>query len=830
MLGGVGLCALMIVQHWRLMVLYFEVAGARRSGVCSSASVSVRHFSTRAPCPERHGGYNATSNRVSYPFPTPQFFGGDDLGYESVRRAAAASDARQGDASPSQDLSQPCPAPSPPQEPVWYWAVAWQTVGLYLSFIPIGIVPWWVFMGGTFLRWSTAATLLIGPALVVTLWMPLMMWAIARGWNHPAFTAFLWLGQVAFALLPPALLSGALRRSIFHPWQLQGVVMVAAIAAGFLSVNTIAPWFAGSSSFMRGVIRLVLWPLFSEGVMALTRVCSRITMAPQVPHDQALAYATPVMATLALAGRIFTSSMDTLAGTVVLATAISVQELLLRVTVPQRDQACTACGTVLARRLCPARSAAANCCIEPAAVAGPSQFSEVALGVTARVRGVQVPSRLPPRGRQFTGPSISMLGPPGHLSPSFRTTPTPLGPRLGQGVSTPALVTPAGILSAQRLSTHFGFMLADSMSEEAGVLLFLVIGLTLRLPPTPGAAPLSTGDVLARVGTQYALEVATDLGPALLCIAAAWLLRVRLPKLPTRTVLEAAEQHRGTHGASGSGHKSQGPLPGVKLTLPLEQLGRAGMGGGGGQDHGGRTRVLFSRDRSQPSVPVVMGGLDTVAEARDETESPTGRVASASPQPTPRGRLESDAPDPHTAVEVPELVDDSQASGGSPPPSPTSRPAPATPRQPAGCPCVLRAEDADVRSLEQQRLQTYLHDIRQCMGDPVWASLPRRRLLELMAQHSEAQPDGDGLVVFGQRQSSVADMSAAAYAAAMLVLSTEMVAVRLTRAWQRRYPGFVLMFCMGVITATAFMVRLLAGFRARCMDRDEAGVPYFDFC
>lgn len=83
-LAAVLVSGLLALQHWQLMLAYYDTAGA-----CPGPSHSFAFTPGTVPAPllvaEANGGFNSTINAVSIPFPTPAFFGGDRVAYASVR-------------------------------------------------------------------------------------------------------------------------------------------------------------------------------------------------------------------------------------------------------------------------------------------------------------------------------------------------------------------------------------------------------------------------------------------------------------------------------------------------------------------------------------------------------------------------------------------------------------------------------------------------------------------------------------------------------------------------------------------------------------------------
>lgn len=68
------------------------------------------------------------------------------------------------------------------------------------------------------------------------------------------------------------------------------------------------------------------------------------------------------------------------------------------------------------------------------------------------------------------------------------------------------------------------------------------------------------------------------------------------------------------------------------------------------------------------------------------------------------------------------------------------------------------------------------------------------------------------------------------YAAAWITLRTELVAVRLSRAWETRLPWWVPLYILGLLHAMNLTSRALVGVGLRCPYTDSEGEWYWNFC
>jgi quinol-cytochrome oxidoreductase complex cytochrome b subunit len=77
---------------------------------------------------------------------------------------------------------------------------------------------------------------------------------------------------------------------------------------------------------------------------------------------------------------------------------------------------------------------------------------------------------------------------------------------------------------------------------------------------------------------------------------------------------------------------------------------------------------------------------------------------------------------------------------------------------------------------------------------------------------------------------SLKQLTALQYAAAWLSLRSEILAVRLSRAWETRLPGWTLLYVLGSLHAVLVTTRVLTGVTLRCPYTDPAGEWYWNFC
>jgi len=207
----------------------------------------------------------------------------------------------------------------------------------------LSILPWVIINGWTVLRWSTLAGLAasaVGVNLVVYLALGLFNGAdLIIG---PVFDtgplAVRWFAQLIPALVAPVLLGGALKPFVKHAMRLQFATMFALIAFSFFVLSIVAPAFVTATPLMQVVLRVFVFTFGFEVAIASMRVCTKVAFTPYLPRDRLIALAGQAIIVAGISGRFLTGNMDSTAGTVLIATLISIIELTLRLTLPARDR------------------------------------------------------------------------------------------------------------------------------------------------------------------------------------------------------------------------------------------------------------------------------------------------------------------------------------------------------------------------------------------------------------------------------------------------------------------------------------------------------------
>jgi len=762
------------------------------------------------------------------------------------------------------------------------------------------VLPWLVFNGWTSLRRSSLAVLLSAALLANLVVGGLRQLVAGAGLDegNEALWGLLTLGLVWMVqLLPatsaPAILRGALRGLVHNMWRLQVAYMLGLTAFSFLMLSVLAPLFARSSPIMQVVIRVVLYTVVLEVVIAIVRVCSRANFSSHLPRDNLVVLLAPIVISAGLLGRILSSSMDSVAETIGVAIAISVTEVTLRMTLPSRDRVLLQCCW----RICPCvfpsskdrqveqREKAAAHSLPPASVSdgapqtfvlptsatsSPSIIMDVSPPACKQASAEALPELAPRSAEAPLAESVllNLATPINHGSAQHPAAPdlairgeargssTEAGPvaqrNLGNDPQTAAVLARAA-REAQDIHAYFSLLTLDTMSEDIGILLSLPFALIMRLPPRVGGQPLGALDVLARVGGQYVLELLTDMAPALLmlcvnvCCGVRWR---RVGGVSVRAAVldqlsrEAAEEGAGVEGAMSTPYVvSDGGDGGmvddseaVQAPVAVKKAlggGRSGNDVGSAEPRGAPAGAAVSLLAAGQVLDAGLaeGDIKTSACAGDSATGASGDPGGMTTSSTPsRPVLSSEA-----ASTAASGMGGSMDSGGTCSMdvggTGGDRDGAAAPAAGSGsrCDCVLRAGDADVQRHRAHLSRAYARSVRRVTGDAVWQPLEWRGMLRLAVSGSGVAGEAPAQVLWSD-VTDVEGMSGVQLAVAYVSLSSELWAVRLGRAWETRFRGWNVLFFVGVFSAALLAGRNLAGPVSRCMLRDDEGVEYFDFC
>ncbi len=474
---------------------------------------------------------------------------------------------------------------------------------------------------------------------------------------------------------------------------------------------------------------------------------------------------------------------------------------------------------------------------------------------------------------------------------------------------------------AQDIHSYFTMLTLDTMAEDIGILTSLPFALLMRLPPRVGGAPLTVGDILARIGGQYVLELLTDIAPPLLmlgvnvCCGVRWrrvtsravrrtvreeMLKAQLPqnddgvervlmetpiagsrgsRLTESDVASASAQmdaldernserdetgdendeHESEHSPSAPLDEETGLTESAVATMDMQQVSSARgtsssddmpavppMPGLGSSAHMALRLAAQQSEFVAANGSVRSPGGNSPGGFRPQVagdSDPEGEEGGAAKRTTAAAVLRGTYVSGEKGTMDDGLSADLRESNG---------------REVGPCDVMLRKGDPDVVAHRRELQKSYKAEIRRIHRDALWQPIEKQQLLALAIEgYSDplvplgrvAQPalgagtaaadsgrgstegaDEEPAMVLWQPVYRVADLSPMQRWVAWLSISSEVLSVRLGRAWETRFRGFTRLFLIGVISAVLLNARNFAGPFLRCKLMDGEGKIYFDFC
>ena len=359
---------------------------------------------------------------------------------------------------------------------------------------------------------------------------------------------------------------------------------------------------------------------------------------------------------------------------------------------------------------------------------------------------------------------------------------------------------------ATRQRANATFLLGETMSSDIGMLTLIPVAIFFRLPTRIGGQPLPLGDVLLRVGFQWLLELATDLSPFFLYAGGrAWLqwqgdtlygpICAEAVRTAFSEVYAQSEAAAETLPASTPhGHaNAEASMKGCTMVQPVTQMGAKYSSGASLLDDSSPAGTP-ARSLGDPQNTVARGSscVGATAIAVDSTVSQSPPTARGTDQ---AGRLQS-----QPALFAPSLsplqVNSSAERVGEHEPYQGMH----------CCNLLFIADGVDAAVAEsKRRLEPLLADD----ADVLWQRLPWRAVRRAMAPDA-AEGEWSWLHWFTYR--------------------SELLAARLSTAWSRRQPGFLVLVLVYAVTLHGFVMRTNLGTSAACPRLDEAGERFFDAC
>jgi len=345
---------------------------------------------------------------------------------------------------------------------------------------------------------------------------------------------------------------------------------------------------------------------------------------------------------------------------------------------------------------------------------------------------------------------------------------------------------------AQDIHAYFTMLTLDTMAEDIGILTSLPFALLMRLPPRVGGDPLTVGDILARIGGQYVLELLTDLAPPLLmlsvnvCCGVRWrrvsdravrrtvreeMLKAQLPqnddgveRVLMETPIAGSRASRFTEIDLASASAQMEMLDDAQQlntadedeehVLQPEQDEEAGRVSGMSMTEMSHDASLEGEDGGLPPVPpmpamgssahmalqlaaqqsefVAMGGS---VRSPDENDSPRGFSAAPAGQYTQPGEQQPTSTQGASADTRAILRGTYvSAEGNAPQESLAAELKHDNGRTVGPCDVVLRKDDPDVVAHRETLLHSYKKEIRRIHRDALWQPVEKQQLLALAVE------------------------------------------------------------------------------------------------
>ena len=316
------------------------------------------------------------------------------------------------------------------------------------------------------------------PSTLVSLVSGYMLWGASQAtldFLVPITVVLLFALGAVPACVTPYVYKPLFQGVMSHPMYLSVLSTMLTMVVAYLVLNIITPAFLTGDTTTRVIIRLIVFPLLIELPAGAGRLVARYWMGEHYPMDRILISLVGPLVGSSLMGRFLATNMETVWETVGLSIALSVVELLMRSTMLWRDDLYI------------------QCCGRPC--------GGKKVGVPAHAAVYSHPS-LAPRtctAGQEEGAQSRDQG-MGHVHVVRCVARALSCRRHAHTLPSPTPSSPAPP--------------AETIFEDAGILLSLPVSLVFRVPPTPGAAPLSVADLITRVLIQMFIEMFTDIGYA----------------------------------------------------------------------------------------------------------------------------------------------------------------------------------------------------------------------------------------------------------------------------------------------------------------------------
>ncbi len=262
----------------------------------------------------------------------------------------------------------------------FWWLVMWSAVGVSWSSLVVTILPLWVLGGNTFVRRRTCVAL-VGLVFVMNTGVQILLPAVQySGVKLPSIVPVLlsFLTQIVPMVVGPWVMRGQLRSSMRDACRMQSVIVLVELFVAIMVAGVVAPVFSRASPTVQVGIRLIVFPIFVELLVMMSR-CSGIRyLKAHVPQDVMLGYISQSVMITSIVGRFLTTNMNTTAQTVLVSVATATVEVAMRLTMVHRDgfyqSVCSSRALRFFRRV----GAKCGCCssAEATAAAGDDEDSD----------------------------------------------------------------------------------------------------------------------------------------------------------------------------------------------------------------------------------------------------------------------------------------------------------------------------------------------------------------------------------------------------------------------------------------------------------------------
>ena len=221
----------------------------------------------------------------------------------------------------------------------FWWLTGWSSITVSFSSVIVTILPMWMLSGNTFVRWQSGAFLILTVFVlnsVIQIALPSLQYS-GVALSSLAGVAISFFAQLVPMLLAPCVLRGQLHSSMRNPCRMHSVIVIIELFVAASVAGAVAPAFSRASPAVQVGIRLVIFPIFVEMLVMVSRCTGVRYLKPHMPQDVMLGYMMQAVTITAIVGRFLTTNMNTTAQTVLVSVATATVEVVMRLTMVHRD-------------------------------------------------------------------------------------------------------------------------------------------------------------------------------------------------------------------------------------------------------------------------------------------------------------------------------------------------------------------------------------------------------------------------------------------------------------------------------------------------------------